>query len=325
MITHHCYNDAGFYSGLCLFTFLRSLFVHVTLRCCLFVSPSGPMSIFYRIGFLIMNTFSFYLTWGYPPLFDWSIVDVHLPHSWESVPSDTGFLVDTVFTWDFDCVSPLSLAARVSGEKPAGDFIEDPCGWCCSGLWALSVFCLRRWPLKVWLSCVWCGSPGFNLCGVLCTSWIFIFTYLRLHCLFSHLESFSRYFFTLLGPFLCLLGRCVLWGCVCARARLMVPWVLQTDYFSSVLSFCSSVSIIFIVLFQVLCFFSGISAIWTFLRDSFYWFVFSFEWAIFPVSLCTLCVFSVVVVEQQTFESNNVITPKIRFSPLEFACFVFRF
>ena len=112
--------------------------------------------------------------------------------------------------------APCLLAARVSGEKPAGDFIEDPRGRCCSGLWTLSVFCLRLWPLEVWLSCVWCGSLGFILCGVLCTSWIFTFTYLRLHCLFSHLESFSRYFFTLLGPFLCPPGTCVLWGCMCA-------------------------------------------------------------------------------------------------------------
>ena len=32
------------------------------------------------------------------------------------------------------------------------------------------------------------------------------------------------------------------------------------------------------------------------------------------------CVFVVLVVEQQTFESNNVITPKIRFSHLAGVC-----
>lgn len=88
--------------------------------------------------------------------------------------------------------------------------------WWFNSLWMLSVFCLCLWLLRVWLSCIWCGSLDFILCGVLCTSWIFIFIYLRLRGLFSHLESFSRYFFTLLGPFLCPLGTSMLWGC--ARA-----------------------------------------------------------------------------------------------------------
>ena len=256
MITNHCHNDAGFYSGLCLFTFLRSLFVHVTLRCYLFVSPSGPMSVFYRIGFLIMNTFSFYLTWGYPPLFDWSIVDVHLPHSWGSVPSDTGFLVDTVFTWDFDCVSPLSSGCQ--------SFWWEACWWLYWGpSWAM-----LQWSLDA--VSILPSSLAFGSLIIMCLVWVsrvhlmwsslhFLDIYIHIFTLTLSVFTFGKFqplFLHSSGPLSLSSGDV---RAVRVYVRLMVPWVLQTDYFSSVLSFCSSVSIIFIVLFQVLCFVSACS------------------------------------------------------------------
>lgn len=72
----------------------------------------------------------------------------------------------------------------------------------------------------------WCGSLSFILCGVLCTSWIFIFIHLRLRCLLSHLKSFSLCFFTLLWA-----SFSVLQGWACSEGVYAldgVPWVLQT-------------------------------------------------------------------------------------------------
>ena len=54
----------------------------------------------------------------------------------------------------------------------------------------------------------------------------------------------------------------VLWGRPCCEGVRALDGPMgpsDSDYFSSVFSFCSSVSIIFIVLFQVLCFFSACS------------------------------------------------------------------
>ena len=177
----------------------------------------------------------------------------------------------------------------------------------------------------------------------------------------------------------------VLWGRLCCEGACVLDGPVgpsDSDYFSSVFSFCSSVSIIFIVLFQVLCFFSACSNLplnlyWIFhLLLSFsvleflfgffsgflslYWCFFTlfsfstssfsslstFRTVVFVWCICHLdfsqrqflliCVFLwmghiscffmylvfffVVVVEQQTFESNNVITPKIRFSPFPGVC-----
>lgn len=233
---------------------LRSLFVHVTLRCCLFHFTLRAHEHFLQDRFFDHEHLQlFYLTWDI--LHSWlKYIDVHLPHSWGSVPSDTGFpgwhrfylrlwlCLSAPCLWlpEFLVRSLLVILLRTLVGDAA--VVSGRCQY--SAFAGLCKFDYRVFGVGLLVQLMWSSCTSF---------WIFIFTYLRLHCLVFTFGKFQPLFLHSSGPLSLSSGTRAVRVCVRARWWSHGSFRLIT-FLQSCLS-APSVSIIFIVLFQVLVFF----------------------------------------------------------------------